>query len=132
MSLNINVVKKNGTTVNFEESKIVDAVKKSARRAAVNLTTEQTDRICKVVRNEIEVRGLKNVSVEELHVYVEKALDVVSPETALQYRNYRNFKMDRDQMMKKVYDEADTIVYGYATEFEESADSNRENANSDA
>ncbi len=132
MSLSINVVKKNGTTVNFEETNIVDAVKKSARRAAVNLTTEQTDRICKVVRNEIEVRGLKNVSVEELHVFVEKALDVVSPETALQYRNYRNFKMDRDQMMKKVYDEADTIVYGYATEFEESADSNRENANSDA
>ena len=47
------VIKKDGTSEQFDSSKIVKAVTKSATRALVNLTEEDLKEICNFVDNNI-------------------------------------------------------------------------------
>ena len=86
------VIKKNGTHEDYNESKIIVAIRKSAKRIGYELTEDQESSICNIVYNMILEKDPFNVApipVNNIHNYVEKALDVVAPEVAKSYKDYR-------------------------------------------
>lgn len=91
------VIKKNGTHEDYNESKIIVAIRKSAKRIGYELTEDQESSICNIVYNMILEKDPFNVApipVNNIHNYVEKALDVVAPEVAKSYKDYRNYKKE--------------------------------------
>ena len=76
------VVKKDGTREPFDDSKIVNAVKKSATRALVQLTDEDLKEICDFVDNNIIRMNKQEVSIADMHNLVEGALEHLYPNVA--------------------------------------------------
>ena len=107
----INVIKKDGTREHFDNSKIINAVKKSAARALVNFTDEELKEICDFVDNNIVRMNKQEVSIADMHNMVESALEHLYPKVADSYRNYRNYKQDFVHMLDKVYQESQRIMY---------------------
>ncbi len=108
---NIYVIKKDGTKEEYDSSKIVNAVKKSATRMLVNLTEEELTNICNFVDTNILKLGKKEIPIAEMHNLVEGALEAINPNVAQSYRNYRNYKQDFVHMLDKVYQESQRIMY---------------------
>ena len=107
----VNVIKKDGTSEPFDSTKIVNAVKKSATRALVDLTEEDLKNICEIVNNNIIRTNKDDVSISEMHNFVEGALEHLYPSVAASYRNYRNYKQDFVHMLDKVFQESQRIMY---------------------
>jgi len=107
----ISVIKKDGTSEPFDDTKIVNAVKKSATRALVELTEEDLKSICDFVNNNIIKANKDEVSIAEMHNLVEGALEHLYPSVAQSYRNYRNYKQDFVHMLDKVFQESQRIMY---------------------
>lgn len=105
------VIKKDGTKEKFDIQKVVNAVKKSARRVLVTFTPEQLDQICKNVENEVKFSQRAEIYIQEMHNIVEEALEHVAPKVCQSYRNYRNYKQDFVRMLDKVYQESQKIMY---------------------
>lgn len=118
----IYVKKNNGSRQNWSDQKILDAVSKSAVRVNVELTEHQKSRLLAGVKERIDYYGIKEIPVAKLHTYVEEALEEVSPKVAESYRNYRNFKIQWNDIMKEAADKADVIMYR----------GDKENANKDS
>lgn len=118
----IYVKKNNGTRQNWSDQKILDAVAKSAVRVNVELTAHQKERILSGVKERVEYYGITEIPVVKLHTYVEEVLEEVSPKVAESYRNYRNFKIQWNDIMKEAADKADVIMYR----------GDKENANKDS
>ena len=110
-SISVNVVKKDGTSEPFDATKIVNAVKKSATRALVQLTEGDLKDICDFVNNNIIRMNKQDVSISDMHNLVEGALEHLYPNVAQSYRNYRNYKQDFVHMLDKVYQESQRIMY---------------------
>ena len=107
----INVIKKDGTREHFDNTKIINAVKKSATRALINFTDEELKTICDFVDNNIIKMNKQEVSIADMHNLVESALEHLYPKVADSYRNYRNYKQDFVHMLDKVYQESQRIMY---------------------
>ena len=107
----IYVIKKDGTSEPFDALKIVNAVKKSATRALVELTEEDLKNICDFVNNNIIKSNKEEVSIAEMYNLVEGALEHLYPSVAQSYRNYRNYKQDFVHMLDKVFQESQRIMY---------------------
>ncbi len=107
----VTVIKKDGTSEIFDNTKIINAVKKSAIRALVNLTEEDLKNICEFVNNNIIRSNKEAVSITEMHNFVEGALEHLYPSVAASYRNYRNYKQDFVHMLDKVFQESQRIMY---------------------
>ncbi len=107
----VHVIKKDGTKEEFDNRKIINAVKKSATRALVNLTEEDLKQICDFVDNNIVRMNKEEVSIADMHNLVEGALEHLYPSVAQSYRNYRNYKQDFVHMLDKVYQESQRIMY---------------------
>ena len=107
----IHVIKKDGTSEPFDSAKIINAVKKSATRALVQLTDEDLKEICDFVDNNIIKMNKQDVSISDMHNLVEGALEHLYPNVAQSYRNYRNYKQDFVHMLDKVYQESQRIMY---------------------
>ena len=105
------VVKKDGTKEKFDLQKVVNAVKKSARRVLIDFTEEQLNNICSIVENEVKNSGHNEIQIQEMHNIVEEALENVNPKVCQSYRNYRNYKQDFVRMLDKVYQESQKIMY---------------------
>ncbi len=105
------VIKKDGTKEKFDINKVVNAVKKSARRVLLNFTDEQLEKICANVMKEVEQLGKTDIYIQEMHNIVEEALETVVPKVCQSYRNYRNYKQDFVRMLDKVYQESQKIMY---------------------
>ena len=118
----IYVKKNNGSRQNWSDNKIIDAVEKSAVRVNVTLTDGQKERLLAGVKERIDYYGITEIPVAKLHTYVEEVLDEVSPKVAESYRNYRNFKIQWNDIMKEASDKADVIMYR----------GDKENANKDS
>lgn len=118
----VQVLKKNGTRELFTPDKIRNAINKSASRANVVLSNENQDQVVNLVVEELDDRGLREVSVEKLHTIVEGALEVISPSTAKSYKDYRNFKAEFGKIMEDVYNDVEKIMYR----------GDKENANKDS
>lgn len=107
--MNIKVIKKDGTTTQFSEQKIINAIEKSAERVMYNLTDNEKELVVQNVKD--MVLELKEVQVKHLHNMVEASLEKVVPEVAKSYREYRDYKLDFVSMLDEVYQKAQHIMY---------------------
>lgn len=105
----IQVKKKDGRLEPFAPQKIVHAIRKSADRAMVKLTTEEENRVVDHVLAGIAQEEI--VPIETMHLLVECALDAVAPSVANAYRSYRNYKQDFVRMLDKVYMKSQSVRY---------------------
>ena len=105
------IVKKDGTLEPFNAEKIKKAVTKSASRVLIDFTPEDLDTIANSVLNAINERGLKSVTIPQMHNFVEGALDTHFPTVAKSYRDYRNYKVDFVHMLDEVYTKSQSIMY---------------------
>ena len=107
------IIKKDGTLEDYNEQKIINAVNKSARRDNYTFTENDYQLICNTVLDEIEEENFDNdeVPVDFVHNVVEKTLLTNFPSVGKQYQQYRNYKLDFIQMMDKVYEESQKIMY---------------------
>lgn len=96
------VIKKDGTKENFNQNKIIAAIKKSADRIGAKLTDSQISEVVNYVRSFIS--ETRDVSVLQIHELVENALARVSNDVALSYSGYRNWKKEMAEMMAHVVD----------------------------
>lgn len=119
---NVVVIKKDGTTQDFNPEKIKKAITKSADRVLIDLSEEQKDKIVNIVKKHIDEKNLSEISIYTMHNLVEGALDDVSPEVAKSYRDYRDYKTTFVDMLDKVYRKSQSIMYI----------GDKENANSDS
>lgn len=118
----INIVKKDGTLEAYDITKVVTAIKKSAERMLIELTSEEINQICNIVNKSVLNLGYSNVEIIKIHSIVESALEDVNPKVAKSYRDYRNYKIDFVKMLDKVYQESQKIMYV----------GDKENSNSDS
>lgn len=106
----IRIVKKNGNLEDFDPERIKKAVTTSAERVMVNLTDEALDEVVLIVKKLMETQ-LSNPTVEQMHSFVEVALEKVNPLAAKSYREYRDYKKDIVHILDKVYKKAQLITY---------------------
>lgn len=103
------VIKKDGTKEPFNSQKIINAVEKSAERAMYHLTDNDRINILNFVDNATKEKN--EVSINEMHVIVENALDTINPKVAKAYRDYRNYKIDFVNILDKVYQKSQALRY---------------------
>jgi len=115
------IIKKDGSLQNFDETKIINAIEKSAKRCCVNLTDNEKNEVVRRVKEDIDRRNT-NVSVNEVHNMVECALDFVNGMVAKSYREYRNYKKDFSAILDKVWNKKLSLKN----------ESDRSNANADS
>lgn len=115
-TFNIKVEKKSGALVDFDASKIHEAVKKSASRVLLTFTDIDlkniSDEVIKVLNsnNLINLDGV--VTVPDMHKAVELSLDNLGFESvAKSYRDYRNYKQNYYEMMSVVDDKIFELQY---------------------
>ncbi len=108
---NIKIVKKDGTLEDYDITKVVKAIKKSAARMIIELSAEEIEKICNIVNKSVVNLGYSNVEITKIHSIVESALEDVNPRVAKSYRDYRNYKIDFVTMLDKVFQESQRIMY---------------------
>ena len=106
----IKIVKRNGNLEKFDADRIRKAVKTSAERVMVNLTDEAVEKIVLIVKDMINTQTT-NPSVEQVHSFVEAALEQINPIVARSYREYRDYKKEIVHILDKVYKKAQVITY---------------------
>ena len=107
----VKVIKKDGTHLDFDKNKILNAITKSSERVLEKLSDEDKELICKNVAKYILENGIKEIEVAKLHNLVETSLEKVNPTVAKSYRDYRNYKKDFVGMLDEVYQKAQKIMY---------------------
>lgn len=105
------VIKKDGTTEQFDKDKIIRAVGKSAERAMVRVSDEDFEGICTDVFNLINPLN-EPVKVITIHNAVEKILDKYNEDVAKSYKDYRNYKKESLEEIEDIYREAQDIRWG--------------------
>ena len=94
------IVKKNGCHEPYDFCKIKKAVTKSAKRVNVKFSDTQWDKLSDLIEHELA--GTTLMSVEDMHVVVEKMLEKVDFSVAKAYKDYRNYKKEFVKMMDSV------------------------------
>lgn len=107
----MNIIKKDGTTEEYDEQKIIDACNKAAKRAMVELTSKDYSNICTAVWEKLVESDLEDTDIYNMHNIVEAVLEELYPEVAKMYKEYRNYKKDFVHMMDKVYEKSQSIRY---------------------
>ena len=105
------IIKKDGTTEQYNEQKIIDACNKAARRAMVNLSEVDYQTICNAVWDKLVENDLEETEIYEMHNIVEAVLEEHYPLVGKMYKEYRNYKKDFVHMMDKVYARSQAIRY---------------------
>lgn len=111
------VIKKDGTTEEFDFNKVVVAVAKASLRIGKDLSDENLKNL------EVEVRSFlrsDTVTVDRMHQIVEMSLSRIDFDIAESYRGYRNWRKEMSNMME-------TIVVGVNKSMEKR---DRSNSNS--
>lgn len=105
------VIKKDGTKIEFNDKKIIKAVKKSASRVMVELADSEIESLLNYVHTILNSSGNNEVEVSYIHNLVETSLDKVNKSVANSYREYRNYKKDFVGMLDEVYSKSQSIMY---------------------
>ena len=103
------IIKKNGKIEEFDGSKIVNAIKKSADRVMVSCTEDENNLVVNGVLEKI--RDRECVKVSELHNLVELSLMNVNPTVGQAYKHYRDYKKSFVGMLDDVYNKSLSIRY---------------------
>ncbi len=107
----IYIIKKDETKEEYDVSKVVIAVKKSASRVLYEFSEEEIKSICSFVDEAVFSSEESEIPIAKMHNIVEGALDKVSLEVAKSYRDYRNYKQDFVHMLDEVYKKSQAIMY---------------------
>ncbi len=118
----VKVVKKDGSTEDFNVQKVINAIGKSAYRALTKFTEEEKRHICQYVVDKVDGLDSTEIPISIMHNIVESALEEVKPVVAKSYRDYRNYKQDFVRMLDDVYKKSQSIMYV----------GDKENANTDS
>lgn len=118
----VKVVKKDGSTEDFNVQKVINAIGKSAYRALTKFTEEEKRHICQYVVDKVDELDNSEIPISIMHNIVESALEEVKPIVAKSYRDYRNYKQDFVRMLDDVYKKSQSIMYV----------GDKENANTDS
>ena len=118
----VKVIKKDGSTEEFNVQKVINAVGKSAYRALTKFTDEEKKRICRFVIEKVNELESDEIPIPIMHNIVESALEEIKPVVAKSYRDYRNYKQDFVRMLDDVYKKSQSIMYV----------GDKENANTDS
>ena len=110
MIKNLTVIKKDGTIIDFDNSKIINAVSKSAERVLVKFTKEELNSICKYVNETINKMNISKINVSDIHCIVESALDKVNHNVAISYRVDIDYKKDFEGMHAEVNSKAHSTM----------------------
>lgn len=108
---NVTIIKKDGTREKYNIEKVVEAIRKSATRMLVTFSDAEIKNICAFVNKSVMEMNQDEVEIIQMHNVVESALQALSPKVAESYRNYRNYKTDFVNMLDKVYQESQRIMY---------------------
>lgn len=103
------IIKKDGTIVKYDDTKIVNAINKSADRVLEIIPNEDMESILSDIRE--VVKDKEFVPVLDMHAIVVKTLDKYNQHVANSYREYRNYKVDFVKMLDEVYNKAQKIMY---------------------
>ena len=113
----VKVIKKNGDLQDFRISKIIEAVGKSADRVMVDYTENKQKRLAMAIMgivNQIcedaEERTVL-IPIAKMHNIVEKAADVMDPEVAKSYRDFRDYKTTFVEMINNVYTKSNEMMF---------------------
>lgn len=118
----IKIIKKDGTTENFDMQKILNAIKKSSDRVLVKFTEYEIKKFSKIIEDNILLLQKNEIPISLVHCVVEMALEQINTEVAKSYKDYRNYKTDFVKILDTVYQESQKIMYI----------GDKENANSDS
>lgn len=118
----VKVIKKDGSTEEFNVQKVINAVGKSAYRALTKFTEEEKKQICLFVIEKVNELESNEIPIPIMHNIVESALEEIKPVVAKSYRDYRNYKQDFVRMLDDVYKKSQSIMYV----------GDKENANTDS
>ena len=85
------VRKRDGRLVNFNESKIVDAIKLASDNMKTDnkITDEQLKNTVSFVKSSLESKGKEEIEVDDIHDLVEKYLKKENKDVAKSYIDYR-------------------------------------------
>ncbi|MBE6137960.1 MAG: anaerobic ribonucleoside-triphosphate reductase [Erysipelotrichaceae bacterium] len=108
---NLVIIKKDGTLEPFNTEKIKRAVSKSAARVLVTFTDQDLENIVNTVLSSISEKKLTEVTIKQMHNFVEGSLETHFPTVAKSYRDYRNYKQDFVHMLDEVYMKSQSIMY---------------------
>ena len=107
----INIIKKDGTLEEFNEQKIINAIKKSANRVMYEFSEKEFQLICDDIIKKISDYNLSMIPIQIMHNLVESALENINPSVGKSYKDYRNYKQDFVHMLDDVYQKAQSIMY---------------------
>ena len=108
---NVVILKKDGSIEHFNANKIKKAITKSAQRVLVAFTEDDLNSVVATVINSITEKNLEQVTIAQMHNFVEGALENHFPAVAKSYRDYRNYKQDFVHMLDEVYMKSQSIMY---------------------
>ena len=104
------VKKKNNTIEDFCWSKILAAIEKSAKRVDVNITPQEIEKFKNSVLESIKSKP-SPIAVEVMHTVVESSLEVIKPQVAKSYRDYRNYKTNFVATWESIYQKSKNVLY---------------------
>jgi len=107
----LKIIKKDGTVEAWNPEKIIIAVGKSAHRLSEKFSEDDNEKIIAIIKERISKFGKTEVSIPEMHTYVEYALDIVNPAVAKSYKDFRNYKIEISELTDRVLNKANTIRY---------------------
>lgn len=108
----IKVIKKNGDLQDWDATKILAAIKKSADRASEDLSDAEAEEVVAMVESRVQLTQKAELPVEKIHSFVEQALKQVNPVIAESYMDYRNWRKAREIDQAEIQDEIMQIRYG--------------------
>ena len=108
---NVKIIKKDGTKEDYDIRKVVAAIQKSAARMLVEFSDKEIEDITNYVNRSVLETNQSEIEIFKMHCIVENALEALNPKVAKSYRNYRNYKIDFVNMLDKVYQESQKIMY---------------------
>ena len=112
--MEIKVVKKDGKVLPFEGNKIKVAITKTAIRCGVDLPTELKEKVVEEVQtqicNNVPKEAIKYVTVDDIHLYVETALQLYVPVLAEEYKSFRGYKKKLNEQFLEVVRETEHII----------------------
>ena len=101
------VIKKDGTKEEFNNKKIIKAVKKAVERSMSSFD----DYHGLLFLVDMFLSGQDEVTVNNIHEAVIRALDDIAPEVSKTYSDYRNYKSDFVHLLDEVYIASQGIRY---------------------
>ena len=109
-SKDIKIIKKNGNLEYFDSNKIMSLISASAERVMISLTDEAIEQVIEIVR-ELLNSQTTNPTIDQVHSFVEVALERVNPIVAKSYREYRDYQKDFGVLLDKVYKKSQAISF---------------------